>query len=127
MERIVPCCLSDNCVRTAMGYCRIRWQQSTGTTPDTFQLDTESLAVATAGGRTAPTMGAGAAIACPLAAITIPDASPNGFSPIPIPPATIAFQPTFCGGVFGLESETTSQSWTCKFQHQIMTELITLL
>ena len=63
----------------------------------------------------------------PLAAIVIPDASPNGFSPIPIPPATIAFQPTFCGGVFGLESETTSQSWTCKSQHQIITELITLL
>ena len=97
-----------------MGYCRIRWQQSPGTTPDTFQLDTESAVAAIAGGRTAPTNGAGAAIACPLAAITIPDASPNGFSPIPIPPATIAFQPTFCGAVLGLESETTSQSYTCE-------------
>ena len=117
----VPCCLSDYCVRSRKGYCRIRWQQSTGTTPDTFQLDTTIAAGAVL------TNGAGAAISCPLAAITIPDASPNGFSPIPIPPATIAFQPTFCGAVLGLESETTSQSWTCKSQHQIMTELITLL
>ena len=109
-------------MRNTKGYCRIRWQQSPGTTPDTFQLDTRSLA-----NGAAPTNGAGAAIGCALAAITIPDASPNGFSPIPIPPATIAFQPTFCGGVLGLESETTSQSWTCKSQHQIMTELITLL
>ena len=34
----------ENCIRTAKGYCRIMWQQNSGTTPDSFQLDTQTAA-----------------------------------------------------------------------------------
>ena len=34
----------ENCIRTAKGYCRIMWQQNSATTPDSFQLDTQTAA-----------------------------------------------------------------------------------
>ena len=42
MTVTVSLLFSENCVRTNKGYCRIQWQQSPGTTPDPFQLDTST-------------------------------------------------------------------------------------
>ena len=80
--------LSENCVRTNKGYCRIQWQESPGTTPDTFQLDTLAGTTDTlaAGGVHSPTPAdptALAQIACPLAYVQIPDGSVNGLTPLP--------------------------------------------
>ena len=60
------------------------WQESSAATPDSFQLDTQDLATGAASAT-----GAGAATACALAFVTIPDASPDGVSPLPIPPNTL--------------------------------------
>jgi len=88
----------ENCIRTADGYCRIMWQESSAATPDSFQLDTQAGAVSATG--------AGAATACALAFVTIPDASPDGVSPLPIPPNTLGFQSTWCGGNLGFDGVT---------------------
>ena len=71
----------QNCIRTAKGYCKIRWQQNSATTPDTFQIDTQALAAGAGtaiavGGSTAVAGGLAApANACPaLGYIVIPDA-----------------------------------------------------
>ena len=90
----------ENCVRTAEGYCRIQWQQNSATTPDTFQIDTQAAAAGAASG---PAVGGTSATACPaLGYVIIPDASSNGYSPLPAPAATAhGWQNTFCGGVLG--------------------------
>merc|ERR550532_3259149 len=85
----------ENCIRTGDGYCRIMWQESSAATPDSFQLDTQDLAT-----------GAASATACALAFVTIPDASPDGVSPLPIPPNTLGFQSTWCGGNLGFDGVT---------------------
>ena len=112
--------LSENCVRTNKGYCRIQWQESPGTTPDTFQLDTFDVVAAIAANQNpvATTIAAGgvhspdpadpttlAQIACPLAYVQIPEGSINGITPLPIPPSGWAFQSQYCGGVLGLTND----------------------
>ena len=118
----------QNCIRTAQGYCKIRWQQSLpyppipATTPDTFQIDTQALAAGAGtaiavGGATAVAGGLAApANACPaLGYIVIPDASPNGVSPLPTTAATgHAFQNTFCNGAFGITGSAVPSALTCK-------------
>ena len=101
---------SENCVRTNKGYCRIQWQESPGTTPDTFQLDTQDAAAGAAstmaaGGVHSPTPADPtmlAQIACPLAYVQIPDGSINGLTPLPLPPSGWAYQSQYCGGLLGL-------------------------
>ena len=69
--------LSENCIRARKGYCRVQWDQTTGTTPDSFQLDV-------AAGAATTTAAGGATIACGVAYVNIPDASLNGVSPLPL-------------------------------------------
>ena len=110
----------QNCIRTAKGYCRIRWQQNSATTPDTFQIDLAANA-ATAiavGGSTLVAGGLAApANACPaLGYIVIPDASPNGVSSIPTTASTgHTFQNTFCNGAFGITGSAVPSALTCKY------------
>ena len=85
------------------------WQENSDTTQDSFQLDTQDVVAGAAG-----INAAGAATACPLAFVTIPDASPNGVSPLPIPPTTIEFQQAFCGAVLGLDGSAQSLAFVCK-------------
>ena len=112
----------QNCIRTAKGYCRIRWQENSATTPDTFQIDTQALA---AGAGTAIAVGGAVAVAgglanpanaCPaLGYVVIPDASPNGVNSLPTTAATgHAFQNTFCGGAFGITGSAVPTALTCK-------------
>ena len=50
-----------------------------------------------------------------LGYIVIPDASPNGVSPIPtIAAIGHAFQNTFCGGAFGITGSAVPSALTCK-------------
>ena len=113
MTVTVSLLFSENCIRTNKGYCRIQWQESPGTTPDTFQLDTQDAAAGAAstmaaGGVHSPTPenpGNLAAVACPLAYVQIPDSSVNGITPLPIPPSGLAFQSVYCGGVLGLTND----------------------
>ena len=118
----------QNCIRTAKGYCKIRWQENSAATPDSFQVDTQALA-AFAAGTTAPTGGTGLggavavaggaanpANACPtLGYVVIPDASPNGVNSLPTTAAIgHAFQNTFCGGAFGITGSAVPSALTCK-------------
>ena len=120
MTVTVSLLFSENCVRTNKGYCRIQWQESPGTTPDTFQLDTFDVVAAIAANQNpvATTIAAGgvhspdpadpttlAQIACPLAYVQIPEGSINGITPLPIPPSGWAFQSQYCGGVLGLTND----------------------
>ena len=119
MTVTVSLLFSENCIRTNKGYCRIQWQESPGTTPDTFQLDTQDVVAAIAGGvAAADTLALGgvhspdpadpttlAQIACPLAYVQIPEGSINGITPLPIPPSGWAFQSQYCGGVLGLTND----------------------
>ena len=114
--------LSENCVRTNKGYCRIQWQQSPGTTPDTFQLDTQDVVAGgvttiAAGGVLSPDPADPTALAatlCAIAYVQIPDASVNGITPLPLPPSGYAFQSNYCGGVLGVMGTLVSTAITCK-------------
>ena len=107
MNSVLP---SENCVRTAEGYCRIMWQQNSANTPagtpDSFQLDTQDAA---AGAVTGP-----AIHICGLAFVTIPDASPNGASPLPPGTSPLGFNPTFCGGELGITGQLQPSAFVCK-------------
>jgi len=100
----------QNCVRTAKGYCRIQWQANSATTPDTFQLDTDPTAAAT--------VAHGAMTACAIAYVTIPNASPNGITGIPLTPATSthSFQPTWCGVALSIDGTAIGQSFVSASQ-----------
>ena len=113
---------SENCVRTNKGYCRIQWQESPGTTPDTFQLDTQDVVAGgvttiAAGGVLSPDPADPTALAatlCAIAYVQIPDASVNGITPLPLPPSGYAFQSNYCGGVLGVMGTLVSTAITCK-------------
>ena len=113
---------SENCVRTNKGYCRIQWQESPGTTPDTFQLDSRDIVAGTAdtlalGGVLSPDPADPTtlvAIACALSYVQIPDGSVNGITPLPLPPSGWAFQSQYCGALLGLHGTTAPTAITCK-------------
>merc|ERR1719436_2289055 len=86
-----------NCIRTEAGYCAIQWKESSTTSPDPFSLD--SITVAGANGQPpAP------AFLCDTAYIAIPNLSPDGVLPIPVPiGSSQAFQSQQCGTNFGIE------------------------
>jgi len=87
----------NNCIRTEKGYCAIQWKESSTTSPDPFSLD--SITVAGANGQPpAP------AFLCDTAYIAIPNLSPDGVLPIPVPiGSSQAFQSQQCGTNFGIE------------------------
>ena len=94
---------SDNCIRTAKGYCRIRWQQNSATSPDTFQLD------ATAG-----TDATTALNACPLSYVEIPSGSQNGQTALNSGLSPVAFQSVWCGNELGISGQSVGSSIVCK-------------
>jgi len=90
-----------NCIRTEKGYCAIQWKESSTTSPDPFQVGAS------------PTTAIGANGASGTACanfIFIPNLSPDGVRPIPIPTGTLAFQSQQCGTNFGIEGMGTIAS-----------------
>ena len=101
----------NNCIRTEKGYCAIQWKESSTTSPDPFSLD--SITVAGANGQPpAP------AFLCDTAYIAIPNLSPDGVLPIPVPiGSSQAFQSQQCGTNFGIEGlGAISAVLACEFQ-----------
>merc|ERR1719397_391863 len=90
-----------NCIRTEAGYCRIQWKESSTSSPDSFTMSASPSPTTLAGGGTPPNT----AYACPTGFIYIPELSPDGISPLPIPIAVQSHYSTLCGGAFGLESK----------------------
>merc|ERR1711874_593944 len=76
----------NNCMRQEMGYCRIQWQQNAATSPDPFQLDTDTTGSANAAGGIVPanpTPTAAIAYPCLIAYVKIPDGSLDGITAFP--------------------------------------------
>ena len=90
-----------SCVRTEAGYCAIQWKQSSSTTPDPFGIVGPTIATQ-AGSGTNPGQ------LCGSGFVAIPSLSMDGITGIPVPLGNQAFQSIQCGGVFGVEGQTTS-------------------
>ena len=104
----------DNCIRQEEGYCRIQWDQSASTSPDPFQMDTQTAAASAiaAGGVYAVTP---AASPCLLSYVIIPDGSDNGIAPLNSVLSGLAFQNNWCGADLGYTGTTaTPSAITCK-------------
>jgi len=88
-----------NCVRTELGYCGVEYKESTGTTPDAFDVGTTATAVSTTG-----------ACVTGAAFIHIPNMSPDGISAMspPIGSGLESFLSHFCGSNLGVQGLTTS-------------------
>jgi len=84
-----------NCIRTEEGYCAIQWKESSTSSPDPFQMSKN------------PSTEAEAA-SCPESFIYIPNLSPNGITPLPVPDSTQEFYSTMCGSDFAIDGKTTS-------------------
>jgi len=84
-----------NCVRTEQGFCKIQYKESTGQTPDTFDMFPDDAAgVADSGG-------------CPVSHVYIPALSADGISPLFVDANQLeAFISHQCGGIFGLDEGT---------------------
>jgi len=95
----------NNCMRQEMGYCRIQWQQNAATSPDPFQLDTDTTGSANAAGGIVPanpTPTAAIAYPCLIAYVKIPDGSLDGITAFPSGLMDNAFQNQFCGADLGI-------------------------
>jgi len=84
----------NNCIRTAKGYCKIQWKESSTTTPDPFTIGATTNADATG---------------C-LEIVRVPGLSPDGVLPIPVPTGTVTQQDDMCGTVFGIEGVNVPQA-----------------
>jgi len=84
-----------NCIRTEGGYCGIQWKESSTSSPDPFQMTKSPITNGAAGHPTA----------CAASFIYIPNLSPNGISPLPVPDATQEFYSTMCGGAFAIDGK----------------------
>ena len=96
----------ENCIRTEQGYCAIQWKESSTTSPDPFQVG--PIATVAANGASGTTC---------AQYITIPNLSPDGIRPIPVPLGLLAYQTTMCGSNFGIEDavvSTISTALVCK-------------
>ena len=102
----------DNCIRQEKGYCRVKYTESSTTTPDPFDLDTATAGSAAAAGgtETTPTN-----VACALNYVQIPNGSENGVSPLNAQFSTPPQQTTWCGTNLGYTPLTTSMDVVCKF------------
>ena len=97
-----------NCIRTEKGYCAIQWKQSSTTSPDPFQVGAS------------PTTAVGSSGSTCAVYIYIPNLSPDGIKPVPVPPGIAGFQTQMCGIDFGVEGATTgiTQALVCKYHKQ---------
>merc|ERR1712165_216231 len=87
----------NNCIRTEKGYCAIQWKESSTTSPDPFGVGAAPTTAIGANGATP-------AFLCDTAYIAIPNLSPDGVLPIPVPiGSSQAFQSQQCGTNFGIE------------------------
>merc|ERR1712013_6767 len=96
-----------NCLRTEAGYCGVQWKQSTGTTPDAFQM--------TASGTTNAEVDA-----CGNGFIFIPNLSPDGIVPLAIPDSNFEFISTVCGGAFGIDGKAVPLALVTRDQPFVM-------
>ena len=103
----------DNCIRQEKGYCRIQWDQNAATSPDSFQLDTQTPAASAAAAGGIP-LTAGTALPCLLSYVRIPDGSPNGLAPLDLVVSGLAFQNQWCGSHLGYTGLAVTSSIVCK-------------
>jgi len=94
-----------NCIRTEAGYCAIQYKESTGQTPDTFDMFPNVAANAEASSGS-----------CTVSRVYIPNLSPDGISALPVPTSTEAFISSSCGQVFGLDGTAVSLALTSRTQ-----------
>jgi len=99
----------DNCIRQEKGYCRIQWDQNAATSPDPFQLDTQSPTASPFAAGGIPLAG-GTALPCLLAYVSIPDGSPNGVDPLNHVASGLAFQNLWCGASLAYTGPGTAVS-----------------
>ena len=99
-------CFPENCIRQEKNYCRIQWQANSISSPDPFQLDTQT---------SASTIAAGGSTACVLAHVVIPDGSDNGLTPLSQPISAMGFRSKWCGAVLGYDGQTAAMSVVCKY------------
>lgn len=90
----------SNCIRTEQGFCRIQYRETAGTTPDSFLI---------ANGQTA---GKDEVTGCPAGFLFIPNLSPDGITPLPIPDSAQEFRSISCGGAFAINGKTVSVQLT---------------
>ena len=115
----------DNCIRQATGYCRIQYKESSISSPDPFQLDTQTGGSTTAaGGLYPPTP---TAVPCHLTYVTIPQGSEDGVTILNTLFSTIPFQSQWCGSSLGYTNKAFPMFVTCKFswEHQIYSSYMT--
>jgi len=88
-----------NCIRTEFGYCGVQYKESTGQTPDAFDVGTIATAISKTGSCTAAD-----------AAVYIPNLSPDGIKsmPPPIGSGLESYLSSVCGSNLGQEGKTTS-------------------
>ena len=101
----------DNCIRQEKGYCRIKYGASSIAPPDAFAMDTVAGGSAIAAGGVA----AGVGYACPLAYVSIPNASENGITPFNSVLSNVAYQSEWCGSNIGVSNAALPASVVCKF------------
>ena len=103
---------TDNCVRQEKGYCRIQWKENSVSSPDPFQLDTQTGGSTLAAGGATPA----AAVTCALAYVTIPEGSETGVSALNPTLSGFTYQTTWCGANLGYTPLAASMNVICKSQ-----------
>merc|ERR1712241_1147558 len=88
----------SNCIRQEKGYCRVKYTESSTTTPDPFDLDTQTAGSNAAAGGTDATP---ANVVCALNYVAIPQGSENGVSPLQAQFSTPPYQTEWCGSNLG--------------------------
>jgi len=92
----------NNCIRTESGYCAIQYKESTGQTPDVFDLFPDNANAVNSKTK------------CETSFVHIPSLSPDGIMALPIPPSDRPFISEQCGGVFGIDGSAVSLALTSR-------------
>jgi hypothetical protein len=99
-----------NCIRTEKGYCGIQWKESSTTSPDPFQMTKSPISNAASG---IPT-------ACAASFIYIPNLSPDGINPLPVPDSKQEYYSHLCGGALGIDAKAVPMALITRQQPFIL-------
>lgn len=99
-----------NCIRTEKGYCGIQWKESSTTSPDPFQMTKSPISNAASG---IPT-------ACAASFIYIPNLSPDGINPLPVPDSKQEYYSHLCGGALGIDAKAVTMALITRQQPFIL-------
>ena len=94
---------SEGYRRTEEGSCRIQYKESTGQTPDVFDMFPDDAA------------GVASSADCSVSYVYIPGLSGDGYAPLTITPEQLtAFISHQCGGIFTTDESTVPVALVCK-------------